>query len=165
MDAVIVFFRENSALLVAIIALILSLRANWIADKAHKLNVAINDAANRRVFAEKHRELLNELDVQDTKLATLALVTAQKMLLFKENPILRESHEQDFLRLQSNLKVVETMRSNYTRDRQNAEKMSIASTDAAGVDAILSKMRQLTIHVDKDVRHEEADLEVLRSKV
>jgi len=158
------FTQSNAALLVAVIALLISLRANWIAQKAHQLNVKVNATSDRRVFAEKHRELLNELDAQYTKMATLALITSRKILLFKEYPLLHEEHANEFDRLKSNLNAVETMRSNYAERRKTAEQLTNAATDAAEIDNMLSKVRQLTIHIDKDIRHEESDFDHLRSR-
>ncbi|WP_424195819.1 hypothetical protein ACMYR3_06925 [Ampullimonas aquatilis] len=164
MNIFIDFLQSNSALLVAVIALFISLRANWTAHKAHELNVNIKAETDRRVFAEKHRELLNELDSQYTKLATLAFVTAHKIKLFKENPALHESHSDEFARLKSNLGSVEVLRSDYPKRRITAEQLSNSATDSAEIDTMLSKVRQLTIHVEKDIRHEESALELLRSK-
>ena len=158
------FLSNNAGLLVAVVALLVSLRANHTAQAAHRLNVQNKVDTTRVLLAEKKRETLNELDCQYTRMATLSLLTAQKILLFKESPTLHETLSDEFVRLKSNLVAVQTLSSRYEEQRRGIEEIGLDS-DVATQEELLGKIRRLTIHIEKDIAHEQADLEDMRKRV
>ena len=103
MDLLLEFLSSNAVLLVAAVALFISLRANRTAQEAHKLNLKNKADADRVLLSEKKRETLNELDRQHTRMATLSMLTAQKILLFRDHPELHDTMSDEFARLKSNL--------------------------------------------------------------
>ena len=158
------FLANHSALLVAIVALFISLRANYIAQQAHKLNLRSKLDADRILLFEKKRELLGEVDRQHTRMATLSMVTAQKILLFREHPELHESMPAEFDRLKSNLESIQTLSSGYDEQRKGIETIDVGA-DIAKQDELLANIRRLTIHLEKDITHEQSTLPELQAKV
>lgn len=158
------FIAENAALLVAILALVISLRANYTAHLAHRLNIQKKQDADRVLLFEKKRELLNEVDRQHTRFATLKMITAQKILLFSEHPELRESMQSESDRLKNNLNSLMVLDERYEEKRSGIESINVGA-DIATQEELLANIRRLTIHVEKDIAHEQAGLEELRSKV
>jgi len=77
MNAMLEFLSSNSAILIAILALVISLRANYTAHQAHKFNLRSKADADRALLFEKKRELLNELDQQPARLATLMMLSTE----------------------------------------------------------------------------------------
>jgi hypothetical protein len=161
MDAIAEFIGSNAALLVAAVALAISLRSNHIAHRAHQLNVRSKTDTDRVRLFEKKRELLNEIDKQNTTLATLSLITAQGILVFKECPKLHDLLPDEFDRLKSNLRVVENLAANYEHQRKCIEVID-ANADITKQDEELASVRRLTIHLEKDIAHEQLLLDQLR---
>jgi hypothetical protein len=96
-------------------------------------------------------------------MATLSLLTSRKILLFREHPKLHETMQDEFDRLKRNLEEVEAMRGRYEEHRKGLECIG-ALADIATQEEILGSIRRLTIHIEKDIEHEQADLEVLRAR-
>lgn len=155
------FASSNAALLVAAIALVISLRSNHIAHKAHQLNMRSKADADRVLLFEKKRELLNEVDKQHSTLATLSLIVAQGILVFKDCPKLHDLLPDEFDRLKSNLRAVENLAANYEHHRRTIEAID-ANADITKQDEELANVRRLTIHLEKDIAHERLLLDQLR---
>jgi hypothetical protein len=119
--------------------------------------------SDRLLLAEKKREALNELDRQYTRMATLSLVISQKILVFKEHPELQKSLSTEFDRLKSNLRAIEALRGRYDEHRKSIEAIREGS-DAVEQEEILGQILRLSIHIEKDISHEQLDLEHLRKK-
>ena len=71
MNATLEFLSTNTALLISVIALIISLRASHTALQAHKLNLKSKADLDRVLLFEKKRELLNAADWQHCLIAKL----------------------------------------------------------------------------------------------
>ena len=141
MSELVEFLSANAATLVALVALVISLRANYTAHQAHALNVKNKADADRLLIFAKKRELLNELDQQHTRMATLMMHTAQKILLFRDHhPALHESMEKEFQRCKSNLQAVQYLASRYDEHRKLLEGIEV------GAD-VAKQEEQLTIHL------------------
>ena len=163
MNAILEFLSANAAFLIAVVALFISLRANYTAHLAHKLNLKNKAEADRVLLFEKKRELLNEVDRQHTRIATLMMLTAQKILLFRESPELHDSMPEEFVRLKSNLTSVQHLDGKYEEQRRGIETIDVGA-DIAKQDELLATIRRLTIHLEKDIAHEQSHLEELRSR-
>lgn len=164
MSALFEFLSSNAALLAALLALVISLCANHTAHQAHKLNLENKADAERILLFEKKRELLNEVDRQHTRFATLMMLTAQKILLFREHPSLHDTMQDEFSRLKSNLNAVQNLAAKYEEQRKGIEAITVGA-DIAAQEELLANIRRLTIHVEKDIAHEQAHLNELRSRV
>lgn len=164
LQAVIDFFASNAALFVAALALVISLRANSAAREASRFAAQSKADADRLRQYEGHRALLNELDLQHTRMSTLMMLTAQKLILFKEHPRLHETETGEFDRLTGNLDFMKKQYAGYDAHRQVAENVREGS-DAARTEDLLAEARRLTIHLEKDVRHEERGLLDLSARV
>ena len=158
------FISSNAALLASLIALAISLRASYTAHRAYKLNVRNKTDADRVLLFEKKRELLNEVDRQHARFATLMLLTAQKILLFREHPTLHDTMQDEFDRLKSNLSAVQKLSEKHEEQRKGIEAIDVGA-DIAAQDELLANVRRLTIHVEKDIAHEEAHLKELRERL
>jgi hypothetical protein len=152
------FLSANAALLVAALALIISLRASSIAHSAHNLNLRNKSDSDRFALAEKRKELLNAIDRQHTTLATLNFVTTHQIVVFADCPKLNELLPTELDRLKSNLAMVETLESSYEIIRNNASVL----TDIPSHDEKLTDVLRLTIHLEKDIAHERTLLEQLQ---
>ncbi len=164
MSELLQFIAENAALFAALLALAISLRANHTAHQAHRLNLQNKQDADRVLLFEKKRELLNEVDRQHTRFATLMMVTAQKILLFREHPELHESMQSEFDRLKNNLNSVMVLDKKHEEQRRGIESIDVGA-DIATQEELLANIHRLTIHVEKDIAHEQASLEELRAQV
>lgn len=164
MSAVFEFLSSHAATLIALLALVISLRANHTAQEAHALNVKNKADSERLLIFEKKRELLNELDQQHARMATLMMLTAQKILLFRDHPVLHETMEQEFQRCKSNLTAIQGLASRYEEHRKLLEAIDVGA-DVAAQEEQLANIRRLTIHLEKDIAHEQAHLSELRTRV
>lgn len=162
MNSILNFVLANSALLTALLALAISLRANYTSHQAHKLNLRNKADAERILLFEKKRELLNEVDRQHIRFATLMMLTAQKLLLIKEQPQLHETIQDDFDRLKSNLSALQVI-DRYDEQRAEIEAINVGA-DIAMQDELLATIRRLTIHMEKDIAHEQASLNDLQAR-
>ncbi|MBU0655852.1 MAG: hypothetical protein KJ914_12100 [Gammaproteobacteria bacterium] len=131
MNVLFEFLSSNAAILAALIALVISLRANYTAHQSHKLNLQNKADAERLILYEKKRELLNEVDRQHTRFATLMMLTAQKILLFRENPELHKTMQEEFERLKSNLNAVQHLAGKYEEQRKGIEAINVGADVAA----------------------------------
>jgi hypothetical protein len=164
MHPLIEFLSANAALLVAVVALGISLRANYTAHQAHKLNLRSKTDSDRVLLFEKKREALNEVDRQHARIATLMMLTAQKILLFRDNPDLQHTMPGELERLKSNITSVQTLDTRYEEQRQGLEAIDVGA-DIAKQEELLANIRRLTIHIEKDIAHEQAHLDEVRSKL
>ncbi len=146
------------------IALIISLRANHIANQNHKLNTANKRDSDRIMLFEKKCEALNEVDRQHARIATLMMVIAQKILLFRDNPYLEQALPDELERLKSNLKSVQHLDEKYETQRQGIEAIDTGA-DIAKQTELVANIRKLTIRIEKDIAHEQASLDELRTRV
>lgn len=161
MNAIFEFLATNAAFLISVVALLISLRANYTAHRVYQLNVKSKVDADRLLLFEKKRELLNEVDRQNTKFATLMMLTSKKLLLFRENPELHGSMQQEFDRLTSNLAALLKLDSRYDEQRSGIESIDVFA-DIATQEELLANIRLLTIHLEKDIAHEQSQLEEMR---
>jgi hypothetical protein len=164
MSNIVDFLSQNAALFISVIALLISLLANHTAQQSHKLNLTAKADTDRVLLFEKKREALNEVDRQHARIATLMMVTAQKILLFRENPELHDSIQAEFDRLKSNLKSVQQLEAKYEEQRRGIEAIDVGA-NIAEQDELLANIRRLTIHIEKDVAHEQSHLDELRSRL
>jgi hypothetical protein len=164
MNALLEFSSVNASVLLALIALLISLRANYTAHQAHKLNLRSKADAERLLFYEKKREPLNELDRQHSRFSTLMLLTAQKLLLFREHPHLHDTMQDEVARLKSNLRAVQDLVDKHEEQRKGIEAIGVGA-DVAAQEELLANVRRLTIHVEKDIAHEHALLGELREQL
>ena len=158
------FLQTNAALMVSVLALLISLRANYTAHLTHKLSLKSKADAEKILLYEKKRALLNEIDRQHTRLRTLMMVTAQKMLLFREHPSLHETMQDEFDRLKANLKAVQQLAEQYDEQRKGVEAIDVGA-DIATQEDLLANVQRLTIHVEKDIAHEQGSLADLKAKL
>jgi hypothetical protein len=158
------FVAATSAILISLIAIVVSLRANHIAHRAHQLNLRNKEDAERILLFEKKRALLNELDLQSTRFATLTMLTAQKILLFRDHPELSETMQSELDRLRSNLAGLQGQTDRHEKQRKELEATNVGC-DIATREDLLANIRRLTIQVEKDIAHEQVTLEELRWRV
>ncbi|MBX3665744.1 MAG: hypothetical protein KF834_08650 [Burkholderiales bacterium] len=164
MSAIFEFVSSNAALLAALVALVVSLRASHTAHQAYKFNVKNKSDAERIVLFEKKRELLNEVDRQHTRFATLMMLTAQKILLFREHPSLHGTMPNELERLKNNLRTVQHLAENYEEQRKGIQAIDVGA-DIAVQEELLANVRRLTIHVEKDIAHEQAHLSEIQERI
>lgn len=157
------FVSSNAALLVSVIALVVSLRATYTAHQVHKLYLKNKADAERILLFEKKRDLLTEVDRQHTRLATLMMLIAQKILLFREHPSLHDTMRAEFHRLKANLNAVQHLSEAYEKQREGIQAINVGA-DIAAQEELLANIRRLTIHVEKDIAHEQAHLSELQAR-
>jgi hypothetical protein len=154
--------NQHHALLVSLLALVVSMLAKRTSSKAYSLNLRIKEDADRLKFQEKKQAVLNEVDRQNAKLNTLSMAIAQKLLLYKTHPELHDSMAIEFERLRSNLEVVARFSAQYDLQRSGVDEIAYG-TDPAMLEELVGKVRQLSIQVDKDISHEQEHLKQMRS--
>lgn len=157
------FLASNAALLMALLALVISLRSNFIANQSHELNLKAKIDADRVLLFEKKRELLNEVDRQHARFATLMMLTGQKILLFRDHPALHDSMQGEFDRLKSNLISLQVSAGKNEEQRIGLEAINVGA-DIAQQEELLASIRRLTIRIEKDISHEQASLNEMRAR-
>ena len=164
MNHVLEFISTHAALLVALMAVVIALRASHIAKLAYHLNVQNKSDADRVLLAEKKRSLMNELDKQHATLARLSFITAGEMLQFQQCPKLNELLPDELDRLKSNLNTIEVLENGYDPQRALAESLE-PGREISEIENQIAKVRQLSIHLEKDIIHEQSLLGNLRHLV
>ena len=91
------------------------------------------------------------------RMVTLMLLTAEQISLLNENPHMRERSADEYKRLKKNLAAVHGLSSRYEEQRQLIEGVK-TEAELANPDELLANTRRLTIHLDKDIEHEERRL-------
>ncbi len=150
-----------AALLISILAVLASVRANSIAQKSRKFSEDVQRQAERAQVYEKRTEILTEIDTQHARFGTLLAIIAEKMILIQRNPNLLEDYPNEYERLAQNLSAIESLRSRYEEQRAVSERIG-EGADLAQQEEALAEMRRLTIHVNEDIRKEEAHLSELK---
>lgn len=157
------FIRENATLLVAVIALVISMRANYISNKTHVHTVQISVDNRKTRFGEKKRECLNELDLQHAKLASLSFILAQKVKFLRNATLASEQMLIEEERLITNLGVIAQIRSDGDVQRSEIELIS-SDFNLIDLDMLHAKIRQTSIHMIKDLEHETSGLDLLQQR-
>ncbi len=158
------FIVSNAAFFASVLALIISLRANSAVREGNWLAKRAKEEVDRIRRYELRASLLNEIDLQHTRAATVMMLTARKMMLFNQNPQLHEVDSSEFSRLKNNLEVTQKMQATYDERRQTAEVIREGS-DMARTLELLANERRLTIHLEKEILHEEQGLLDLSERV
>jgi hypothetical protein len=155
------FLRENATLLVAVLALLISMRANQTSKKVHMQTAQINADNRETRFGEKKRECLNELDLQHAKLASLSFVIARKIKFLRSGSLANEEVRKEEERLMTNLRVIAQIQSTAEVRRSELELIP-SDTKLTDLDSIHAKIRQTSIHMIKDLEHETSGLDTLQ---
>lgn len=161
MTEIISFLTTNATLLVAMLALVVSLYAARYARRAYDLNARNKLDADRVLLFDRKRELLNEVDKQHVALCALSALIAQKSSLICRYPVLQEENPGELQRLTANLAAVELLGSGYKEHRRLCEATDLGA-DIPRLSEILANIRQLTIHLEKDIALEKSSLDELR---
>jgi len=155
---------SHGALLVAIFALVASVRANSISKKSQEISQKAFIESQRIKLFEKRTETLQEIDSQNAKLGTWLTVLGESLSLFRENPKLQEMEPDQLERIGQNVVVGIKLQSKYNEQRNVSEKIGDGADPALQEKAIAS-IRRLTIHIDEEIKKEERYLESLKEKL
>lgn len=154
------FFSEYAALLFSAIALIISLKTAQTADKARLFTASARNYDLAIRLYEKRSETLNELDKQNALFSTILFTYSQKLFLFSQYPQLAHKYPEEHERLTHNSSVIESLRTRYDEQRQYSEKIS-EGNDLTYLESTLAEIRKLTIHIQEDVKKEQAGLDLM----
>ncbi len=140
------FLAENSPLLVAVLALIVSLQANIRSRRS-------SEKSDRLLISGKKLELLQELDRQHTLLLRLKFIVESQLIQFEMCPALLTLLPEENERLKNNLEGLEGMEQICLNQRGRSEAIDV-NYDPAKVDAEMSEVRRLITHLEKDIQNE-----------
>ena len=158
------FINTYAPLLIAILALLASVRANSISKKSYDLSQKALGDTQRVILYEKRTKTLEEIDSQNAKFGTLLAILGDSLTLFRENPKLQEIESSHFERIKQNVVAVANLRSRYEEQRSITEKIG-EGADPAKQEIALASIKRLTIHLDQDIIKEERCLELLKNKL
>ncbi len=168
MDILLTFLRDFTTsyapLLIAILALLVSMRANSISKKSYKLSNKARVDAQRILLYEKRSKNLEEIDSKNSKFGTMLVILGESLDLFRENPEFQELESGHFERIKKNIAAVQELRSKYEEQR-NVTKSIGEGADPAKQEEVLASIKRLTIHLDQDIIKEERCLRLLKDKL
>lgn len=151
-------------MLIAILALLASIRASSISKKSYDLSQKALADTQRIMLYEKRSETLKEIDSQNAKLGTLLAILGESLTLYRENLKLQEVESGHFERIRQNVVAVEKLRSKYKEQRSITEKIG-EGAEPAQQEIALASIKRLTIHLDQDIIKEERCLQLLKNKL
>jgi hypothetical protein len=124
---VVEFVQQWASELIALLALVAALASNWRAVRQNRRAVDTQRRFEQLEKDSRQTELLVELEKKNSAVAQLALVTAQKLLLIREYPVLRASYPDEQERLENNLDLMQELKSGEQEVFELAENPSIGS--------------------------------------
>ena len=145
------FLKENSDLLIALLALLLALQANVMSRKAKA-------DSDRVLISEKRRDLVQEIDKQHVLILRLRFVVESQLVQFQICPPLVDLLEGERERLEKNLVALDGLEAMCISARVDAEGINMG-IDSALIDVKHSGIARLTSHLEKDLDNEESLLE------
>lgn len=145
------FITENSTLLLSILAIVASIRSNWLAHRAHKLSKEINNKQQELIIYKQRTEILAEIDKQQAVLNRLATVTLQKMASG-----IHDQNSNEYKRLEKQVDTVNHLRKGYEEQRQFAYTLEKGACLNAN-ERNLADIKRLTLHLEQDIENELGD--------
>lgn len=137
---------QVAPLLVSVLALVLSLEANVRARRSKQ-------ESDRLLISTKKLEYLQEIDRQHTLLLRLRFIVQDELIQFEVCPPLDELLSGERERLEGNLQGLIGLEEGCERQRERAEAVQTGA-DPAALDAALADTRRLSLHLEKDIEHE-----------
>lgn len=147
------FVRESASELLAVLALVLAVVSNWrwVVERRKAA-----DAERRLEALEKagrQTEYLIELEKKNAAVGQVTLVTAQKLLLLRENPGLSANLPGEQERLETNLDLMRRFRDDEEKQREIAEHPSIGSDPKLYHQALMNT-RRLRVRLESEAEKE-----------
>jgi len=155
------FTVGHTALLLSILALLASVRANSIAQKSLKHSKEVHSYNESSKIYGSRTEILKEIDTRQVKLGSLKNVLEQKISLFTSNSELAQLYPDELKRLEKRLEITKGLIQMYEKQRAVSEKVGDGA-DLSMQELSLAKIRQLTIHVEEELSIEEKSLNHLQ---
>lgn len=151
----------HAALFIAMLALITSLRANHISNKANTISAEQKNKTKRLKALEKRTDILSEIDKQNALQGHMLVVIADKLHLFHQNTELTNKHTGEYKRLMQNLNSIQQLKSNY-KERRSVSAALDADADLEMQEKTLAEVRRLTIHLEEELAKEKDHLNNLK---
>ncbi len=151
------FFSNNTEILIAVLALAAALQANFIARRS-KLD------SDRILLSERKRDLLQAIDRQHVTLLRLRFVMQDQQLQFELCPNLSLAEPEEKERVLANLNALYGLEEACLKARNRAEAIN-GIHDPAAIDTQFSEVGRLTVHLQKDIEHEQKLLDSKKSLV
>ena len=164
LDSITSFIAGNTALLVAMLALVASMRANYISNKANKITEQQQNNNLRLKNLEKRTEILSEIDTQNARYGALLAIFTEKIFLFQKNEKLLETYPKEYERISKNMMTIEKLKSRYDKQRGLSEQVG-ANADLEKQEIALAEIRRLTIHLDEDIKKETGHLNEVKKLI
>lgn len=143
---VIEIIQQYAAEIIAGLAAILSAVANWRVVRAEKA-AAIAQKAMRRM------DMLVEIERKNAAVGKLSLVTAQKILLLQQYPVLVNDPAHEIGRLRNNLVLLQEFKDGEEEQRQISEAVD-GENDIVLHSKTLTDIQRLRVHLEVDVEKE-----------
>lgn len=157
------FIQNYLTALLAIIAIIASVRSNIIAHKSLQLSEKTEVETNKRRILEKRTEILREVDHRNAIFGNLLAIMAEAAITYQKEPSFAAQNEKDIKRLENNINAIREMRERYEKHRNIAEQID-SQADIEGLEFSLAETRRLNLHVEQDIIKEERNLNRIREK-
>jgi len=151
------FFQQYISELFSSLALVLSAAANWRSARTNSESKAIKKSTRRM-------DMLVEIELKNSVVGKLALVTAKKILLLQQHDYLAPLPSNEMQRLRGNLDLLEHFRANEEEQIHIAE----SACDGDSVDLhfkALTDIKRLRVSMEADVEKEITTYNELLEKV
>ena len=146
---------------ISLLALIASVSANVIAEKARRASRAAERTSAELARAQKRTELLLALETQRATAQKLASVYREKLALFSENVRLGAAHNRESARIRENLALLAQDQSDQNRQVELASGLGPEGS-IVSLEHSLADIQRLNIKIANEFRNEEQALEALR---
>lgn len=163
-DFLISLISNHAPILISTLALAVSLASFFISWRSYALNKRSKLELDRLTLFEKRSAVLGEVDKQYARMGSLIAIIAEKIILFEENKWLVTRYPNEYQRLRNNLNSVESLRSNYERQRELAERVK-ERMDTHEQEKVLAEIKRLSLHIDEDILKEERHLNSIKEKL
>lgn len=153
------FIEQHLSDIVAGLALLASVSANVIAEKARRSAARAEERSRIISKSEKRTESLVEIELKNAAVGNMLLVTARKIKLFHERPHLADKHPGEYKRLINNLNLMQELQAKRNYERQVAEE----ALDGESIllhEKALADVRRLRVSLENEVQKETKMFEV-----
>ena len=142
----------NSAILFSAIAIIATVRANVIAEKARKFSKKVSERQQELITYKQRTQILEEIDRQQALLNRLPTITVKKISTIKQLDT-SDNLNKKLKRLESNYNTINNLRSRYKEQRNLAYSME-GNVSTNLNERNLADIRRLTLHIEQEIENE-----------
>ena len=155
------FIHANLALIIALLALCLSVHALNVATKSIRTGTKAEPVAKPKNDPEPKPDILNMVERQYLMLGNYLLTMREILHIYKCDSRLFFKHTNDIERLKNSIQKIQSLQSIYEDFRSRAQKVETPA-DLLNLELTLAEARENHAHVEQDYLEEKKKLQDLK---